>query len=95
VPEGARHSAHLYYLLLPDERQRDHVIEGLGREDIGAFFHYVPFHSAPSDRRYGRVAGSLPVTNDVSSRLLRLPLWVGISEEQVNHVIASVREILA
>jgi dTDP-4-amino-4,6-dideoxygalactose transaminase len=95
VPEGARHSAHLYYLLLPNEEQRDHVIDELARERIQAVFHYVPLHSSPAGRRYGRPAGELPVTDRVSSTLLRLPLWIGISEEQVNHVVSTVGRILA
>jgi dTDP-4-amino-4,6-dideoxygalactose transaminase len=95
VPPGAGHNAHLYYLLLASEERRAHLITELAQRRIATVFHYVPLHSSPAGRRYGRAAGALPVTDDVSARLLRLPLWVGMSDEQVDHVIASVREILA
>jgi dTDP-4-amino-4,6-dideoxygalactose transaminase len=95
VPAGARHSAHLYYVLLPDEERRDHLLEALKLDGVQTVFHYVPLHSAPAGLKYGRAATELPVTESVSARLLRLPLWVGISEEQVDHVIAAVARILA
>jgi dTDP-4-amino-4,6-dideoxygalactose transaminase len=95
VPEGARHSAHLYYLLLPTEERRNHLIDELARERIQAVFHYVPLHSAPAGLRYGRTSGELPVTERVSSTLLRLPLWIGISDEQLDHVVSTVERILA
>jgi dTDP-4-amino-4,6-dideoxygalactose transaminase len=95
VPEGSRHNAHLYYLLLPSETRRRYVIDELARRHIASVFHYVPLHSSPAGRRYGRAAGPLPVTDDVSARLLRLPLWIGMSDAQIDHVIASVRQILA
>jgi dTDP-4-amino-4,6-dideoxygalactose transaminase len=94
VPMGARHNAHLYYLLLPSEEWRDRVIEELGRRQIASVFHYVPLHSSPAGRRFGRAVGELPVTEDASRRLLRLPVWVGMSDAQVEHVIASVQQIL-
>ena len=95
VPEGFRHNAHLYYLLLPSERQRQDLIDELARRQVVSVFHYVPLHSSPAGHRYGRTAAPLPVTDDVSARLVRLPLWVGMSDAQVDHVIASVRQILA
>jgi dTDP-4-amino-4,6-dideoxygalactose transaminase len=95
VPSGARHSAHLYYLLLPTEQRRDHLLAELARQKIDAFFHYVPLHSSPAGLRYGRAADGLLVTDDISRRLLRLPLWVGMSEEQVDAVVAAVSRILS
>jgi dTDP-4-amino-4,6-dideoxygalactose transaminase len=94
VPEGARHNAHLYYLLLPDEDRRQRLIGELGRRQIASVFHYVPLHTSPAGRRFGRATGELPVTDDVSGRLLRLPLWVGMTDAQIDHVIASVQQIL-
>ena len=94
VPEGARHNAHLYYLLLPDEDRRQRLIEELSRRQIASVFHYVPLHSSPAGRRFGRAAGELPVTADVSARLVRLPLWIGMTDPQIDHVITSVQQIL-
>lgn len=89
VPEECKHNAHMYYLLLADERRRSALIEALKSEGIHSVFHYVPLHLAPAGLRFGRADGELPVTVEMAERLLRLPLWVGL-EEQQDRVIASV-----
>jgi dTDP-4-amino-4,6-dideoxygalactose transaminase len=81
----------MYYLLMSSERERDELIRCLGDRGIGAVFHYVPLHSSPAGRRFGRAAGSLAVTEDVSARLVRLPLWPEMTEDDVARVIAAVR----
>ncbi|HEX3324643.1 MAG TPA: dTDP-4-amino-4,6-dideoxygalactose transaminase [Solirubrobacterales bacterium] len=95
IPADCTHNAHMYYLLLADERQRDKLIAHLGEHGIGAVFHYVPLHSSPAGRRYGRTAGSLAVTESASARLVRLPLWAEMGETEVERVIASARDFLA
>jgi dTDP-4-amino-4,6-dideoxygalactose transaminase len=95
VPDDRLHNAHLYYLLVPDRASRDRLLAELEDRGVYAVFHYVPLHSAPAGRRYGRTHGTLDVTDDVSGRLVRLPLWAGMTDEQVDHVIASVTEVLA
>ena len=62
---------------------------------MSAVFHYVPLHSAPAGRRFGRTAGSLDVTDDASGRLVRLPLWIGMTPEQTQRVIDEVDRALA
>lgn len=81
VPQSCAHNAHMYYLLLPDLGIRTAVIDALKAAGVGAVFHYVPLHSAPAGRRYGRVGGPLPVTDAIGDRLLRLPLWVGVDDD--------------
>lgn len=88
VPAGCRHNAHMYYVLLPSLEQRTRLIARLKARGISALFHYVPLHSSPAGRRFGRAAGPMPSTDDVSSRLLRLPLWLGMPAE-VPDAIAS------
>jgi dTDP-4-amino-4,6-dideoxygalactose transaminase len=90
VPESCVHNAHMYYLLMNSERERDELIRYLGDRDIGAVFHYVPLHSSPAGQRFGRVAGSLAVTDGVSARLVRLPLWPEMADDDVARVIAAV-----
>jgi dTDP-4-amino-4,6-dideoxygalactose transaminase len=90
IPAACEHNAHLYYLLLPDPARRDYLIAALERRGIEAQVHSVPLHSAPAGRRVGRTAGPLPVTDDVSSRLVRLPLWADLPEEGVERVIDAV-----
>lgn len=87
VPEACQHNAHMYYVLLAPEIDRQNVLNELKRNDIGAVFHYVPLHSSPAGLRYGRAHGDLEVTVRQSERLVRLPLWVGLSEEQTNRVV--------
>lgn len=87
APDGCQHNAHMYYVLLAPEIDRQKVLDEFKRSDIGAVFHYVPLHSSPAGKRYGRAHGSLAVTIDQSERLVRLPLWVGIAEQQMNRVV--------
>lgn len=94
IPAGVDHNAHLFYLLLESEAARDHALTELSARGVTAVFHYVPLHSSPAGKRYGRAEGDLAVTDDVSARLLRLPLWVGMSEREVGHVIDSVAAVV-
>lgn len=80
VPDGCRHNGHMYYVLLPKVVQRRIVLDELNAHGINAVFHYVPLHSSPAGQRYGRTHGDLLVTNSISERLIRLPLWVGLTE---------------
>jgi dTDP-4-amino-4,6-dideoxygalactose transaminase len=94
VPEHCLHNAHMYYVLLAAGCDRDLFIEQLAEAGVGAVSHYVPLHSAPAGLRYGRVHGSLEVTDDVSERLLRLPLWVGMTEDDAAYVAGALRRAL-
>jgi dTDP-4-amino-4,6-dideoxygalactose transaminase len=95
VPPEAGHNAHLYYLLLENRERRDALISALAERGVSSVFHYVPLHSAPAGLRYGRASGSLEVTDDVSGRLLRLPLWIGMEAEDKRRVIHEVHRALA
>jgi dTDP-4-amino-4,6-dideoxygalactose transaminase len=95
VPPECGHNGHLYYLLLADRRVRDAVIAGLREREIQAVFHYVPLHSSPAGEAFGRPAGALPVTDAVSDRLVRLPLWAGLSADATDRVIDGVHAAIA
>jgi dTDP-4-amino-4,6-dideoxygalactose transaminase len=92
VPEGSEHSGHLFYLLLPSAELRDEFIPALARRGVHTVFHYVPLHSSPAGSRLGRTSGSLAVTDDLSARLVRLPIWCTLGEHRLAHVIDAVRE---
>ncbi|HEX5246677.1 MAG TPA: dTDP-4-amino-4,6-dideoxygalactose transaminase [Gaiellaceae bacterium] len=94
VPDACEHNAHIYYLLLGSGEERDLLIRGLAERGVSAVFHYVPLHSSPAGRRFGRVVGDLQATDNVSERLLRLPLWAGMESRHVEHVISSVASVL-
>jgi dTDP-4-amino-4,6-dideoxygalactose transaminase len=87
IPEHCRHNAHTYYVLLPPKVEREELLKRYQKECIGVIFHYVPLHTSPAGLRFGRVSGSLSITNSVSRRIIRLPLWIGISEEDQEAVI--------
>lgn len=80
VPVHCEHNAHMYYLLLPDLAARSRFIEQMRASGVGVVFHYIPLHSSPAGLRYARVAGTLDVSDDVASRLVRMPLWPGVEE---------------
>src|SRR5262249_4842497 len=94
LPDDSRHNAHIFYLLLDDKRERDALIAALATEGIEAAFHYVPLHSAPAGRRFGRAIGELPVTDAVSARIIRLPLWPGLGQQRTTRVIDAVNAAL-
>ena len=93
VPDDCQHNAHMYYVLLAPEIDRQRVLDEFNRNDIGAVFHYVPLHSSPAGERYGRVHGSLEVTDHQSKRLVRLPLWYGLSEGQQGRVVDVLKRV--
>ena len=95
IPEGANHNAHLYYLLLPDESMRDRVLTRLRGMGVGATFHYVPLHSSLAGQRFCRTHGKLSQTENLSSRLIRLPLWMSMEQTHVDHVIDSLKTVLS
>lgn len=93
VSKGCMQNAHMYYILLQSLDARTRLIAELKECGIHAVFHYVPLHSAPVGRAIGRCGTSMEITNDISERLLRLPLWVGLEEFQeeiIRLVLASL-----
>jgi dTDP-4-amino-4,6-dideoxygalactose transaminase len=93
VPPEATPNAHCYFLLLPDAEARGRFIDALRRDGVHSVFHYVPLHSSPAGRKFGRPSGSMSVTDSVSDRLTRLPLWIGL-EPQQDYVIERCRHAL-
>jgi dTDP-4-amino-4,6-dideoxygalactose transaminase len=92
VPSDCSHNGHLYYLLFADLAHRTAVQSFLRRAGIDAVFHYVPLHSSPAGLKFGRAVGSLPVTERTAARLLRLPVWAGMTVGDVDFVAATVSQ---
>ena len=90
IPDGCVHNAHMYYVKLRDLAERTAFINYLHSHDVGCVFHYVPLHSAPAGRRFGRFHGEDVYTTSESDRLARLPLYYGMTEEDRNKVIRTV-----
>lgn len=95
VPEGCSHNAHMYYVLLDSHPERQRLIQDLTASGIQSVFHYIPLHSAPAGIRYGRAHGRLPVTDRTSETLLRLPLWLGMSEADVERIVEAIARSLS
>ena len=90
VPAESRHNAHMYYILLPDLRQRTDFINGMKGRGVQVVFHYVPLHSSIAGQRFGRTHGTCEVTNALSERLVRLPMWIELTTEIVATVVKAV-----
>jgi dTDP-4-amino-4,6-dideoxygalactose transaminase len=93
IPETCDHNGHIYHVLLNRDIDRESVLDRMRVRGVQAVFHYVPLHSSPAGLKFARVGGELNHTDDLSSRLVRLPLWLDISEEQqrlVGDTLASV-----
>ena len=92
IPEGCVHNAHMFYLKCKDLQERSALIRYLKERDILAVFHYIPLHSAPAGRKFGRFDGEDRYTTKESERLVRLPLYYGLTEtdraQVIRHVLA-------
>ena len=95
IPADCRHNAHMYYVLVGERTDRDAFVKRLASRGVITVSHYVPLHSSPAGLRLGRAHGSLAVTDDVSERLVRLPLWIGMDESAIDQVVTSVRDAFA
>ncbi len=94
IPAHCTHNAHMYYMLMPSLEHRTRFIDGLKERGVQAVFHYIPLHSSPAGMECGRAQGDLPVTNDVSERLVRMPLWLGV-EEHMDQILAVADQVLS
>jgi len=94
IPSSCRHNAHMYYVLVAPGADRQLVLQILRRDGIMPTFHYVPLHSSPAGARYGREHGSLARTSDLSARVLRLPLWVGLGSDDLDRIVYALDQAL-
>lgn len=95
IPDGCLHNAHMFYLKCRSLQERTDFISFLRERGVSAVFHYVPLHSSPAGLRYGRFAGEDAYTTADSDRLVRLPLYYGLSESDRDVVIDSVKDFYA
>ena len=92
IPEHCKHNAHMFYLKCRDLEERSAFIDYLKKNGILAVFHYIPLHSSPAGITFGRFNGEDVYTTKESERLVRLPLYFGLKEEEVEYIIGKVRE---
>jgi dTDP-4-amino-4,6-dideoxygalactose transaminase len=94
IPPECTGNYHLFHILLPDQQTRDGLIAHLKQAGIMAVFHYVPLHSSPMGQRYGYREGDLPITEDLSRRLLRLPVYYEITPGEQERVVEAINAYL-
>jgi dTDP-4-amino-4,6-dideoxygalactose transaminase len=94
LPEECESNYHLFYILLPDRQCRDSLMANLRENGVTTVFHYVPLHTSPMGERFGYRPGDLPVTEDMSGRLLRLPCYYDLTEDDQQRVVHGVRSFL-
>ena len=94
IPAGCVHNAHMYYLKLRDLQNRTDFIQYLKDKGIVAVFHYIPLHSAPAGLKFGRFHGEDRYTTSESDRLVRLPLYYGLTQEDQQYVINTALDYL-
>ncbi len=91
VPADCQMNAHIYYILLNSAEERANLWSFLKTKEIQSTTHYVPLHSAPAGLRFGRVSGSMAVTDDLANRLLRMPMFADLTSDQVDFVLKEVQ----
>ncbi len=94
IPEYCEQSYHMFYLLLPDLERRQGLINFLRQRDILSVFHYLPLHLSDMGRKFGGQPGDCPVTEQQSDRLIRLPFYNDLSQEDQERIIESVKEFM-
>lgn len=94
IPAYATHNAHIFYIILPSAKKRTEVLSYLKQNGVGASFHYVPLHSSPVGKKINIDQSDLTLTQDLSERLIRLPIFAGMKQEEYDYVIKTLTAIL-
>jgi len=94
VPADCTHNAHLYHLLVGNEQERNRLLKELEQAEIAALFHYIPLHSSPGGLKYCQPKVELPVTDRIAACLIRLPLWIGMTESHIDRVVDALSKSL-
>ncbi len=92
IPDECVPAWHLFFMLMETRQERDKMLSWLRDRGIGATFHYIPLHDSPMGRDCGRTAESCSVTVEMSERLVRLPLFSDLRDEEMEFVVNAVKE---
>lgn len=92
VPDGCKHNAHMFYIKAADLKERSALIKYLKEQNVYSVFHYIPLHTAPAGSRYGRFHGRDVYTTRESERILRLPMYYGLTAEDVRFVCSKIMQ---
>lgn len=92
IPDGCRHNAHMFYIKAADLEERTRLISFLKENGVHCVFHYIPLHSAKAGCQFGRFNGEDRFTTKESERLLRLPMYYGLTESDVSFVCSKIKD---
>lgn len=92
VPSECQHNGHMFYIKVKDLNMRTNAISYLKGHGVSAVFHYIPLHSSPAGKKYGKFYGEDVYTTKESERLIRLPIWYGIEKNVLDEVIGRIRD---
>ena len=92
IPEGCIHNAHMYYIKVKNIEERQCLIKFLKEREIETVFHYIPLHSSPAGMKWGRFHGEDRYTTRESERLLRLPMFYKLSEDDIECVVNAIKD---
>jgi dTDP-4-amino-4,6-dideoxygalactose transaminase len=88
IKKNVKHNHHIYYLIFKTKKIRDLIIKKLNTAAIMAVFHYIPLHTSNFGKKFCKK--KLPITEYVSSRILRLPLWIGMNQKLIINKLKNV-----
>ncbi|WP_374564324.1 dTDP-4-amino-4,6-dideoxygalactose transaminase [Nitrosomonas sp.] len=94
IPDHCQHNAHMYYVLLSENLPRDEILQKMKSRGIGAIFHYIPLHSSPAGKKFGRASGELINTDSCAERVIRLPLWIGLNFNQQQEIVIALEDAI-
>ncbi len=92
MPENCTHNAHMFYIKVANLQERSELSAYLTEKGIGSAFHYVPLHSSPAGKNFGRFSGEDRYTTETYERLLRLPMYYGLKEDEVEYICNKIKD---
>ena len=95
VPKECCHNAHMFYIKTESNAVQDGLLAFLKKAGIGAVFHYIPLHSSQAGQKFGRFCGEDKFTTVESQRLIRLPIYYGMDESDIDKVVCSIFNFFA
>lgn len=90
IPDYATNNAHIFYLIMNSEKERDNLINFLKEKGIQAPFHYIPLHESTMGKKLGYKIGDLPTSEEYSKRLIRLPLYYDLKGDEIKYIVESI-----
>jgi dTDP-4-amino-4,6-dideoxygalactose transaminase len=94
VPDDCEQAYHMFHVVLPDAAARNRALAALGERGVHATFHFVPLHSSPAGQRFAARPTACPVTDDLSARLLRLPFFTDLEDDEIDRVVETLLDVL-